>query len=94
MTEPTVPLKYDCRRCGIVFQTVNVKPRGEEDVVSWLKAAMYEVGFDHGYRSPNCPQRELDVYVPLRRSDGTVAKRIGDPLNPMDGGEGERRDRS
>jgi hypothetical protein len=73
-----ITVKYSCHLCGIVKREVQVRARGDEDVVQWLEqVCISDLVKDHSSVSPECRPSELkDIMIPVSGSDkiGGVVK--------------------
>lgn len=68
-----ITVMFTCHRCGVEKAKVSVRDRGkDEDVVVYVQDIMNEVGDAHSLRSPDCPERKVDLYLPFDKESGRV----------------------
>lgn len=77
-------VRYTCHACGVAERQVIVKARDPETVVTaWVESVAWEAGRDHAATSPDCPERKIDILIPVQDADY-----IGQ--DPDDSPKGER----
>lgn len=76
MSDAKITCKYSCHLCGLKAIEVAVPARGDEDVISWMKALGKYLSEDHHAKSPHCrPDTLSNVMIPI-----TGANKVGGPM--------------
>lgn len=58
--------KYSCAVCGVEKQEITVRTRRRhQDVVAYTHYVASVAGRDHNIRSPGCPSKQCDLYLPV-----------------------------
>jgi hypothetical protein len=65
--ELTVAVLYSCPECGVRGRAVQVRARGEEDVLEWVKdACVPAISRDHELTSPECEAESMqNIKLPV-----------------------------
>lgn len=60
-----VTVMFDCKKCGLKQQKVQVPARETEDVVKWVEKVRQLCGDEHLRLSPTCNSEKVDLYLPV-----------------------------
>lgn len=72
-----IEVRYSCWACNLRKVSCSVPTRGEEDVITWMKATIAHLAEDHRRRSPDCtPVDNMlhDIMIPI-----SGANKVGGP---------------
>jgi len=66
VSEPTVPVQYDCRYCNTEGAVVEVPERyPEEHICDWVNLVSAMVGRHHRHHRHHCVSATVDLKIPL-----------------------------
>jgi hypothetical protein len=69
-TDNTITVKYSCHTCGLERVELNVKARGDEDVITWMNSLGPQLAADHKKHSPKCNAQSVqDLMIPVTGAD-------------------------